>query len=394
MNRAAIVIDLQYGDSGKGLMTDYLVRRIDNHNGKKTIVVRFSGGQQAGHTVVTDKHKHIFANYGSGSLAGASSYFSEHCTFYPPNILRERLALEQKDANVDLTIHPLCNLTTPYDIAYNRLLENARGNDKHGSCGLGVGETIGRNTESPYKLYAVDLLYPELLPIKLANIKEYYLKKMVSSKFTYIHFGYNDLDKLADESLEQFIEQCKAVIISDVVKIKGYEALFGSNLVFEGSQGIMLDMDHGQFPHVTRTNTTSKNAISILAKIQPIDRLDTYYVIRPYQTRHGNGWMNKEDPALRFPDDTNSPNKWQGTMRFGDFDINLIKYALNVDTAYNSISDTSNLVITHMDQHPSKLLASISKDLKLDQFYFSYGPKASDIKLITTTLTSIDYGYK
>src|SRR5882672_8512401 len=134
--KAHIILGLGWGDEGKGFMTDYLCNEFAN-----SVVVRFSGGPQAGHNVVIGDKSHVHASFGSGTLRGKVSMFSEHTTFYPPNMAREYDIL-RNHCSPTLYIHPLAKLTTPYDVAFGRVRELALG---HGSCGIGVGATMYRN---------------------------------------------------------------------------------------------------------------------------------------------------------------------------------------------------------------------------------------------------------
>lgn len=379
----SVVLGVGYGDEGKGLMVDYLTRRKSRPIGS-TMVIRFSGGQQAGHTVVTDTDRHIFSNYGSGSLAGAASYFSEHCTFYPPNLLRERKALLNiPGTNTSLTIHPLCNLTTHYDVAYNRWLESNRKktNSHHGSCGLGINSTIERNTTSPHKIFAVDLLYHYLFIEKMTSIWEYYHKKICGNDLRSPSRRFNEFTEIAKDLEIDFMIACGKVIDDEVINIKGYEAITNADsVIFEGSQGIMLDQDHGLFPNVTRSHTTSRNVTDILNKLNVSERrVDTYYMTRCYQTRHGKGWMTGEGGTVNmaFQDDTNIHNEWQGTLRFSELDYDAINYAINVDKAYKAYEGDSHIVFTHMDQRPDFKI-DVTK-IPIMTVLTSHGPRASDI---------------
>ena len=171
--KTSIVLGTQFGDEGKGKTVSYLCSISDNH---KKIVIRFSGGQQAGHNVKTiNGLSHVHSNFGCGTLFGVPSYFSEHCTIYPTTIYREKTVLEEKGVIPELIIHPLVNVTTPYDVAYNRLTELK---NNHGSCGLGVSATMKRNIETGFKLYGVDLQNRKLLYQKLNKIFEYYLNRL------------------------------------------------------------------------------------------------------------------------------------------------------------------------------------------------------------------------
>ena len=127
--KAKIVVGLGFGDCGKGLMTDYLSATSTN-----PIVIRYTGGHQAGHTVVKDGIRHINASLGSGSLRNVPTYISDYCCFYPPNLLREYNVLKTKVENVPkIYINPRTIVTTPYDVAYNRPMESRL---NHGSCGM------------------------------------------------------------------------------------------------------------------------------------------------------------------------------------------------------------------------------------------------------------------
>jgi adenylosuccinate synthase len=335
--KASIVLGLGFGDEGKGITTDFLCSNSDN-----PIVVRFSGGQQAGHTVVKNGVRHIHSSYGSGTLRGVPSYFSEHTTMYLNSLVNEREVLLQKGITPELYLHPLTMVTTPYDVAYNRLMEEKI---KHGSCGLGIAATMKRNLETGYKLYAVDLKYPSVYKQKIEAIKKYYSGKvMLHDQLDYI--------RLYDYAEDYFFENLER---KDLFQVEDYSCLYGyDHIIFEGSQGILLDMNHGFFPNVTYANTTSKNVLEIYNKlsghkIPP----QIYYVTRCYQTRHGRGWMSNEQNLglVNNKKETNVTNNWQENFRVGEIDYDLINYALDVDSIYSK-NLVKKLVVTCLDQRP------------------------------------------
>lgn len=252
MRKSSIVIGAAFGDEGKGLVTDYLC----TEDPANTIVVRFSGGQQAGHNVVIGDKTHIHSNYGSGTLRGVPSYFTEHCTAYLVTMARELEKLKSKDVEPKLTVNPLTKLTTPYDIALNRIREKI---NKMGSVGLGVGATMERTEKSGYKLYAIDLLHRDIFLQKLAGIEEYTQNIIFGLKLG------SENSKLYEDILKEEMEAFMTAVDGDpMFNIVGYgELIKYKNLVFEGSQGILLDQDHGIFPNVTYARTTSKNAALI-----------------------------------------------------------------------------------------------------------------------------------
>ncbi|RZJ56108.1 MAG: adenylosuccinate synthetase [Flavobacterium sp.] len=356
MKKAQIVIGLGFGDEGKGITTDFLAKQ-----NPESIVIRFSGGQQAAHTVMIENKKHVHSSFASGALRGLPSYYTEHCTIHPTFLFNEREELKEKNGNTELHIHPLAKITTPFDVWQNR--KNSK-NLEHGTCGKGVGATMKRH-ESPYKLFAIDLIAPrQMLIEKLKGIAYFY--------------GFLDGSQI-EEELEAFLEAIDKIEwkINDYNYLKSFD-----HLIFEGSQGILLDMDHGVFPNVTYANTTSKNAFEV-CKFLNIENIEMFYVTRNYSTRHGNGWMsNEREITLKNnEEETCVFNEYQKELRFGDLDYDLLNYALQLDGAYVS-AKTKNLVVTCLDQtdaefQPEKL------NMKLDTIYESYSPYSKDFRRLS-----------
>lgn len=341
--KASIVLGLQWGDEGKGRTVDYL----SSFWPETSMVVRFSGGQNCGHTVIHNGIKHIFSSFGSGTLRGVPTYVSEHCTAYLISIDNERRILINKGITPKLYLHPLTMLTTPYDVAYNRVMSKIT---NHGSVGVGINTTMKRHLTTGYKLYAQDLLYPKIFLAKLEKIKEYYYDKIeLEDKFRYQDF----INELGD-SEKSFIQ----LIDKELFYVDDYNILKNSqNLIFEGSQGIMLDMDHGIFPNVTYANTTSKNAIEICNKLN-INDVDVFYITRCYQTRHGNGWMSNRDliTLINNEEEINVEN-FQGEFRVGELDYDILNYSLMTDHIYLENLTTKRflskmIVVTCLDQRP------------------------------------------
>jgi adenylosuccinate synthase len=340
MINTKIVIGLAYGDEGKGITTDYLCKNSNN-----PLVIRFSGGHQAGHTVVLkDGTRHVFSSFGAGTLRGVPTYWSKYCTFYPLGFFNELAALLEKGIEPKIYLDALALVTTPYDIFYNKKSEKV---NQHGSCGLGFGATVTRDKSSPYKLYAQDLFYPKVLELKLNAIKIYYQKKTNST------YDAPELNKMMEVYLKM-LEDIKPYIdivnenefFNSIIKKENF-----SDLIFEGSQGILLDMDHGFFPNVTYANTTSKNAMEIINKYH-LKTPDIYYITRAYQTRHGNGFLSNEKLSLNYtanPKETNQYNPWQGHQRCTLLDLDMLDYALGCDANY-SFGARKNLVVTCLDQ--------------------------------------------
>ena len=359
---AKIVVGLGFGDEGKGTTVDYLCTTIQN-----SIVVRFSGGQQAGHTVQIGDKKHIHSNFGSGTLRGIPTYFTEHCTIYPASRKREQEILLDKGVTPMLYYHPLAKITTPYDVAWNKI--NSQ-NLEHGTCGMGVGATMKRN-ESPFKLNVIDLADMRIFTQKLNVIHKYY-QELLKLEVPWKINMYNDI---VEKDEEDFLEGCK---MAGYVRLYP-ELLKYQNVVFEGSQGILLDMDHGIFPNVTYANTTSKNAIEVCNKLKI--SYEVFYVTRNYLTRHGNGWLpeGKKITLINNEGEININNTYQGPFKVQELDYGLLRTALLYDKIYSGECQKS-LVVTCMDQRDKpfdydKLLPTKFKDI-----YNSFSPESSSFK--------------
>ena len=322
--RNIAVIGLGFGDEGKGMVTSSLVNRYLKD---KTIVVRYSGGHQAGHTVNYNGISHTFANFGSGTLQDIPTYWSKACTVDPVGISNElKILVDKIDGyNIQLYINKDCPVTTPYDKFHN---QNSKDNIEHGTCGIGFGSTIQRE-EDGFHLHFSDLFNPTIHKLKLKQIAIYYGRHYIP--------------------IDEYMEAVNSItndmffpneIITPVDNIPDDFNI----IIFEGSQGLLLDKDIGFFPHVTRSNVGFKG----LAQFEFIDEI--YYVTRAYQTRHGNGPMTNESVLLRSIEyESNKEHKYQGKFRTGILDLDLLQYAINNDRRQTKFRK-ENLVITCLDQ--------------------------------------------
>lgn len=351
------VIGLGFGDEGKGLVTDYLCSTEQNVKA----VARFSGGQQAGHTVYKDdcsNESHVFSNFGSGSFRNIPTYWMKYCTIDPDGILNEFNMLKYKGINPKLFIHPKCPVTTPYDKFYNQNDDQMKNN---GTCGVGVGATWQRE-KNRYSLLYEDLFSKQILKIKLNQIKDYYKSGN----------GIN---------INNFINNC--LIVYNLFDVESY--IDARKVIFEGSQGLLLDQDIGFFPHVTRSNTGSKNLKNFIDKY--------YAVTRAYQTRHGNGPMTNTDIPFEIkynPMETNKKHLYQGEFKISVLDLDLLIYGIKKDGL-----KLDNLVITCLDQMieykltflndlytfpcEKNFISFIKSKLLPKNIYLSYGPSSSTI---------------
>jgi len=326
--RSEIVIGLGYGDEGKGTTVDFLCSRAIK-KGHHPIVVRFSGGPQAGHTTYDYNEYHVHSSFGSGTHKyNIPTFFSKHSLVYPISIQKEMKVFKEVPT---LYIDPLAILITPFDVMANRECSITMSD---GTCGLGIGKAMTRHNEGKFKFYAVDLLHPKRLYEKMRSYARYY-----------------DIN-LEDKGLNNEIREFTNAVNTIEWQIKPFmDIRYEFDLaIFEGSQGILLDKDHGTFPHVTYANTTSKNAIDIIEE-HLLFNSDTYYVTRAYSTRHGNGPFKEEKISVNNSGETNITNDYQGKFKMANIDYDKLNYAINIDHIYN-VASSKHLIVTCLDQMP------------------------------------------
>lgn len=329
--KARVVIGAGFGDEGKGVFTNYFSSLSD-----KSLVIRFNGGAQAGHTVISPTGtRHVFGHFTANSfLPDAKGYLSKHFIINPIIFLKELEELNQKGIKPVIAAHDDCYLTTPYDMLINRWLERSRGdNSRHGSCGLGIGETIHRSEVAlkPLQLKHTSSIIE--LREKLIIISAFFEKRVIElglEKY-YEDNGVILHEILADRFIEDVIEMRKYLLTG--VNNFQHDYFKGYDVIFEGAQGLMLDQNMGDFPHVTRSNTGLKNVIEICVE-NNISELDVLYATRCYKTRHGAGNLNHElsgKPYSGIVDETNIPNEHQGAIRFAYLDIDELISYINKD---------------------------------------------------------------
>ncbi len=349
---ATAVIGAGFGDEGKGLLTDFHAARF----GRDCIVVRFNGGAQAGHTVVTpDGQKHIHSHFGSGTLCGAATFLSRHFVSNPLLFCREAVELEKLGASFPKVFADERGLvTTPYDMLINQWVESTRGSHKHGSCGVGFGETIERSLHERFTIRISDLADAGKLRATLGRIRQNWVQKRLD-KLNVPKLSGEQKDLLAaDRLLNDYIESASEFYAQ--IQTAKTSTLSSANVVFEGAQGLLLDEDYGWFPHVTRSSTGLKNIVEIAAEAG-IRHLDCIYITRAYATRHGAGPFPHElpdKPYARIKDTTNIPNPHQDNLRFGWLDFDLLSSTINSDCdRYKTSADikiNKLLAITCLDQ--------------------------------------------
>lgn len=334
MRSANVVIGANFGDEGKGLLCDF-------YAAPSSTVVRFNGGAQAGHTVWRDGVRHVFHHFGSGTLRGARTYLSRFFINNPILYFRELATLRLTPR---VAADPLGLVSTPYDMMINQMVEQARGGARHGSCGLGINETVKR-TDAGYAIVLDDLGRLSTLGDMLRDVRE----EWVPARLAELEITAPDewQDRLnSDAILDAFVEHCaeyrKQVAVCALGDCSG-------DIIFEGAQGLLLDEDHYFFPHVTHSHTGLRNVVELASEAN-ITHLDVTYATRAYATRHGAGPFPREVPGLAYADATNVPNDWQGSLRFGLLDLDLLAESITRDLQHADLSVRHGLAVTCLDQ--------------------------------------------
>lgn len=336
MNRRAwTVTGLSWGDEGKGSIVDWLTRTYG-----ATLVVRHNGGAQAAHRVVVpDGREHVFSQWGSGTFAGARTFLSHHMVTHPIAMLNEAKHLQAVGIPnpYDMaTVSPRARVATPYHQEMNRLREIARGEGRHGSCGLGIGEAVVDSNKS-HSLTWGDLMNYHTTKRKLREIRD---EKMAEAADLWLDPEIQFARLLAiDFDLSVDIMHLAARLVlpernEDEILAK-HEAV-----IFEGAQGVLLDQDFGTQPYTTWSRCTDVNALAMMGEDFDVTRIG---VVRAYATKHGPGPFPTFDQELtdKLPDPCNGFNEWQREFRCGWFDPTLTRYAIGSNGGIDMLAVTN-----------------------------------------------------
>ncbi|WP_433716593.1 adenylosuccinate synthetase [Nocardia sp. CA-084685] len=325
-----IVLDLGFGDAGKGATVDWLCSPEAGLD--VSAVVRFNGGAQAAHNVIADGRHHTFAQFGSGTFSGVLTLLSRHMLVEPIALAgesRQLAALGVPDPLSLLRIDGRALLTTPIHIAANRAREDTRGSSRHGSCGRGIGETASYALEYDAPTVS-DCLHPDILYAKLQAMAAHYGPLIAPSAHRY---------EAIRDLVDMYREFAAAVRIVDGAELTRFAQR--GRLIFEGAQGVLLDEWRGFHPHTTWSTVEPRNARALLAEIDAT--AFTLGVTRTYMTRHGAGPFPTEDPTMSIPEPHNATGSYQGHFRRGRLDSVLLRYAIEVSGGIDG------LALTHLD---------------------------------------------
>ena len=277
MGNNVVVIGTQWGDEGKGKVVDLLTEHV-------AAVVRFQGGHNAGHTLVIDGVKTVLHLVPSGVLrAGVRCLIGNGVVLSPRALLDEMAALERTGVPVRerLGISAACPLILPYHVALDLARERARGAKAIGTTGRGIGPAY-EDKVSRRGIRLGELLDTAHFKERLREVLEYH-------NFTLVHYFKAeavDYAAVLDEALAQ-AEQLRPLVV-DVPGVLHALRADGGDVLFEGAQGSMLDIDHGTYPYVTSSNTTSGGA-ACGSGVGPRDLDYILGIVKAYTTRVGGG---------------------------------------------------------------------------------------------------------
>lgn len=360
MTDIKVVVGANFGDEGKGLMTDYFCHQATSQN-KSCIVVMSNGGAQRGHTVnLLDGKIHVFKHFGSGTMVGADTYCPAEFILNPMEFVREYEDLQQLGYSPTVYVESICRWTTPFDMIINQIVEAARDNKKHGSCGMGIWETVYRYQIKPvfWTIFEFNQLPHHNKVDYLENIRDVYLPQRLKEH------GVIDIPSEWKEILESpilienYINDVAFFVrtVHRVVKpvLKNYDSV-----VFENGQGLLLDENFTFYgDNTTPSNTGILNSCKRINSQFDDANVEFCYVTRTYMTRHGAGrFVTECDKSLINPDmvdETNGWNQFQDNLRYGQLDIDNLKCRIenNMLNARNlNFQYKTSIAVTHTNEH-------------------------------------------
>jgi len=334
MGRNVVVIGTQWGDEGKGKVVDLLTEQV-------SAVVRFQGGHNAGHTLVIDGEKTVLHVIPSGVLhADVQCVIGNGVVLEPHELLKEIVALEARGVPVRerLLISPACPLILPYHVQLDLAREEARGLKKIGTTGRGIGPSY-EDKVARRGLRIGDMFSWQAFGAKLNEVMDYH------------NFMLTEYYKVKPVDFHKTLDNCAVVaeqikpMVRDVIPVLHDHREAGNNILFEGAQGAMLDIDLGTYPYVTSSNTTA-GGTAIGSGFGPAYLDYVLGITKAYATRVGSGPF----PTELFDDTGASLAKWGNEFgsttgrprRCGWFDAVALRQVVRI----NSIS---GICLTKLD---------------------------------------------
>ena len=413
MQDIKVVIGGNFGDEGKGLMTDYFAADAAKA-GRRVLVVCSNGGAQRGHTVVTPEGvRHVFHHFGSGTFAGADTWLPGYFIVNPMIFMQEYEALTEAGAfsktgrrvgkgaregreKYRIFMDPECPVSTPFDMITNQILEEHRGAGRHGSCGVGIWETLIRDGLRLGELCGMtdeairDCLYGEC--------RDYMRRRLAAAGIREIPADWKDIledEGLVENYIADFRRMCAIAELREIGILQEYD-----RIIFENGQGLLLDRSRKEYGcHTTPSNTGLRNPAALIREyvrlLRNMDQMkllsnnfargpehrqgkqswddnihagiidvEVCYVTRTYLTRHGAGRFDEEcekaEINASMVDRTNVPNPHQGTLRYGRLDEKAFLRRIREDYDSERLPEGCvkriTVAVTHANEYAAPLL--------------------------------------
>ncbi|MBX2809871.1 MAG: adenylosuccinate synthase [Cellvibrionaceae bacterium] len=334
MGKNVVVLGTQWGDEGKGKIVDLLTDQV-------TLVSRFQGGHNAGHTLVIDGEKTVLHLIPSGILRNdVQCLIGNGVVLAPDALLEEMATLEQQGVPVRerLRLSPACPLILPYHVTLDQAREAKRGNAKIGTTGRGIGPAY-EDKVARRGLRLGDVFNAASFADKLRDIMEYH---------NFVLTQYYNVDALDyDQVLADALDWGAALkpMMADVTQVLHRAREAGESILFEGAQGSLLDIDHGTYPYVTSSNTTA-GGVATGSGMGPMYIDYVLGITKAYTTRVGSGPFPTELDCAIGQHLGVKGHEFGATTgrkrRTGWFDAVAVKHAIRI----NSIS---GLCLTKLD---------------------------------------------
>ncbi len=334
MSKNVVVLGTQWGDEGKGKIVDLLTDQV-------SLVTRFQGGHNAGHTLVIDGKKTVLHLIPSGILReGVKCMIGNGVVLAPDALLKEMKGLEETGVPVRerLRLSPACPLILPYHVALDQARELARGNAKIGTTGRGIGPAY-EDKVARRGLRLGDMLDEKTFAKKLKEVLDYH------------NFSLTQYYKVDAISYEETLAACCTwaeelrPLVEDVTNTLHEARESGQSILFEGAQGSLLDIDHGTYPFVTSSNTTA-GGTATGSGFGPLYLDYVLGITKAYTTRVGSGPFPTEldcEVGQHLGEKGHEFGATTGRQRrTGWFDAVAVKHAIRI----NSIS---GLCLTKLD---------------------------------------------
>ncbi len=313
-----VIVGLQWGDEGKGKIVDLKAKNYD-------IVVRSQGGHNAGHTVVVDGKKYALHLLPSGVLnPNAMNVIGNGVVVYPPQLIKE-IKNFGHDIKNKLLVSDKAHMILDHHIKIDQAREKLRGKNKIGTTGRGIGPAYAD------KIARIGIRMGELkdLDSLIERLEHYY--EMNKGYFKYLDIEIPDMKKLREE-LQNWQEELSEIIV-DTTKYLWDN--IDKNILLEGAQATLLDIDHGTYPYVTSSNTITSGALTG-SGIPPKKLNKVIGIAKAYTTRVGNGPFPTEDLGVDG-DKIRKQGAEYGTTtgrprRCGWFDVVAAKYAVTLNS--------------------------------------------------------------